>query len=180
MQCSHSINHKLQNSARFLSIQCQAPSQPWKNKNKTHYLQATKHLKNRIHNKWRITTPSMPRDDQLSLALAFSPSPNPYSSSSIRLLFHPNFHLDLVHIEKKQTHFQVTVTSMIIPSPSWVRLVSVKVKHHGCAKHSQNKGRKESCSEFGLTFWECPPPVGFTYFIHCKPWQRHYREPKHI
>jgi hypothetical protein len=60
----------------------------------------------------------MPRDDQLSLALALSASPKPYSFSSIRLLLHPNFHLNLVHIEKEQTHFQVTLTSTIIPSPS--------------------------------------------------------------
>jgi hypothetical protein len=59
----------------------------------------------------------MPHDDQLSLALALFANPKPYSFSSIRLLLHPNFHLDLVHIEKKQTHFQVTLTSTIIPSP---------------------------------------------------------------
>jgi hypothetical protein len=54
----------------------------------------------------------------MTFALALSASPKPYSSSSIRLLLHPNFHLDLVHIEKEQTQFQVTVTSTIIPSPS--------------------------------------------------------------
>jgi hypothetical protein len=43
----------------------------------------------------------MPHDDQLSLALALSTNPKPYSSSSIRLLLHPNFHLDLVNIEKE-------------------------------------------------------------------------------
>jgi hypothetical protein len=51
--------------------------------------------------------PSMFHDDQLSLTLAFFASPKYRNSSSIRLLFHPNFHLGIVHTEKEQTHFQV-------------------------------------------------------------------------
>jgi hypothetical protein len=44
----------------------------------------------------------MPNGDQkLTLALALSTNPKPYDSSSITLLFHPNFHLDLVFIEKQ-------------------------------------------------------------------------------
>lgn len=39
--------------------------------------------------------------------LSFSTSPNYRSSSSTRLLFHPNFYLCLVHTEKEQTHLQV-------------------------------------------------------------------------
>ncbi len=46
-------------------------------------------------------------DDQLSFTLTFSTSPKYRSSSSTRLLFHPNFYLGLVHTEKEQTHFQV-------------------------------------------------------------------------
>ncbi len=44
-------------------------------------------------------------DDQLSLALALSINPKPYNFSSIKLLLHPNFNLDLVHIKKTPNTF---------------------------------------------------------------------------
>jgi hypothetical protein len=30
------------------------------------------------------------------------------------------------------------------------------------------RGVAKAVGEFGLTFCECPPPVGFTCFTHCK------------
>jgi len=54
----------------------------------------------------------------INYPLLWHSNPKPCGSSSIRLVLHPNFHLDLGHIEKEQTHFQVTMTSTIIPSPS--------------------------------------------------------------
>jgi hypothetical protein len=41
----------------------------------------------------------------MTLALALSTNPKPYHSSSIRLFFHPNFHLDLVHTKKTTDAF---------------------------------------------------------------------------
>jgi len=47
----------------------------------------------------------MPHDDQLSFALALSISPKPCNFSSTKLLFHPNFNLNLVHIKKTPNAF---------------------------------------------------------------------------
>jgi hypothetical protein len=55
----------------------------------------------------------MPHDDQLSLALALSINPKPCNFSSIKLLFHPNFNLNLLHIKKTPNAF-----SNHIPLPS--------------------------------------------------------------
>jgi len=47
----------------------------------------------------------MPHDDQLSLALALSINPKPCNFSSTKLLLHPNFNLNLVHIKKTPNAF---------------------------------------------------------------------------
>lgn len=92
---------------RCWSDQCQALWQPWKNKNKTYHLQATKHHKNIKYNKSRIVTPSTPYDDQLSLVLALFVIPKYSNPSSIRSHLHPDLYLGFVHTEKNWHIFRL-------------------------------------------------------------------------
>jgi len=50
----------------------------------------------------KIEAPSKLHDDQLSIVLALSASPNPRSPSSIRALHHPDAHFASVHTEKRR------------------------------------------------------------------------------
>ncbi len=82
LQHSHSINHKLQivQDSHIINVE---------------------HCHNHEERKIDlITAPFMPHDDQLSLAFALSISPKPCNFSSIKLLLHPNFNLDLVHTKE--------------------------------------------------------------------------------
>jgi hypothetical protein len=72
--------------------------------NKAQYLQTTNNKKNRKQNNTKIQAPSKLDDDQLSIVLTLSTSPNPCSSSCTRLFNHPDTHLAFVHTEK-QTQF---------------------------------------------------------------------------
>jgi hypothetical protein len=67
-----------------------------------------KQQKNKKTNNTKIQMPSKLHNDQLSIVLTLSTSPNPRSSSSTRLFHHPNTHLAFVHTEKHRHNFFVT------------------------------------------------------------------------
>jgi hypothetical protein len=95
LQCSHSIAPQApKHSTDPPLIKHQMLSQPWRKKNKNHHLQATKHHKNKKHNKCRTMAPSTSHGDQLSLVLALSIIPKCSNPSSIGHTFiQPSFRL---------------------------------------------------------------------------------------